>query len=72
MTMLERLALPDDLVTWRWAALRCAGFDRRLARRVAFDGRFDVDELLALVGRGCPPSLAARILAPLDDPPAVP
>ena len=42
------------------------------ARRRASRGDDDVDlhELLVLVDRGCPPELAARILAPLDAAPA--
>jgi len=54
-------------VLWRIARLREAGFDRRLAERLAEDRRWDLHALLELVDRGCPPRLAARILAPLDD-----
>jgi len=38
-----------------------------LARRPGVD----VHALIELVERGCPPDLAARILAPLDDGPEV-
>ena len=59
------------MVPWRRSRLRGAGFDARLAGRIATDPRYDVPALLALVERGCPPPLAARILAPLDaEPPA--
>jgi hypothetical protein len=34
---------------------------------VAVDNRYDLHALLELVDRGCPPALAARILAPLDE-----
>ena len=44
-----------------------AGFALRLAARIACDERYDLHALLELVDRGCPPELAARILAPLDD-----
>lgn len=43
-----------------------AGFTHRLAAEFAGDPRFDLHAALELVDRGCPPHLAARILAPLD------
>jgi hypothetical protein len=55
-----------DVERWRRATLRRAGFEPRLAARVAGAGGFDLHELLALVDRGCPPELAVRIVAPLD------
>lgn len=59
------------MVPWRRSRLRAVGFDGRLAGMIATDPRYDVPALLALVDRGCPPLLAARILAPLDaEPPA--
>jgi hypothetical protein len=54
------------VIAWRVDRLRAAGFDRRLARRVALDGRYDLHSLLDLVDRGCTPALAIRILAPLE------
>jgi hypothetical protein len=51
---------------WRCWMLERGGFDHALARRLAGDARTDVHALLELVDRGCPPRLAARILAPLD------
>jgi hypothetical protein len=56
----------DDLVGWRRRRLRAAGFAADLADRVARDCATDLHALLGLVDRGCPPDLAARILAPLD------
>jgi hypothetical protein len=56
----------EDLVAWRIRRLTAAGFEPRLARRLASDHRFDLHALLELVDRGCPPELAVRILAPLD------
>jgi hypothetical protein len=53
-------------VQWRRQYLLRAGFDEALARTVAADRRWDVHELLELLERGCPPALAARILAPVD------
>jgi hypothetical protein len=65
-------ATPAELVSWRLRRLECAGFDRPLARKLARDQRFDLHAVFELVDRGCPPALAARILAPLDEPPEVP
>jgi hypothetical protein len=45
-----------------------AGFDAALATELAQDAAVDLHELLVLLDRGCPPELAARILAPLDVP----
>ena len=52
---------------WRYARLVDTGFPRGLAARLARDTRYDLHGLIELVERGCPPALAARILAPLDD-----
>jgi hypothetical protein len=57
--------LLESTVPWRRSRLRRAGFDARLAGRLAADRRYDVDALLDLVARGCPPHLSARIRAPL-------
>ena len=57
----------DDRVRWRARRLLSAGFSPDLAHRLARADRVDLHELLSLVDRGCPPELAARILAPLDD-----
>jgi hypothetical protein len=51
---------------WRARCLVDAGFTISQSRRLAANDRVDVHALLELVDRGCPPSLAARILAPLD------
>jgi hypothetical protein len=59
----------DDRAQWvRWRARRLisAGFPIDLAQRLARTDRLDLHRLLELVDRGCPPELAARILAPLD------
>jgi hypothetical protein len=62
------LQIPDDdLVAWRRRRLCRAGFDAALADAVARDCSMDLHAVLELVDRGCPPHLAARILAPLDD-----
>jgi hypothetical protein len=64
----------DDahVVSWRAERLRAAGFDDASARSLARDPAADVHALLELVDRGCPPELAARILAPLDRDPDEP
>jgi hypothetical protein len=51
---------------WRRRLLERAGFAPSLARGLAHDRRTDIHALLELIDRGCPPELAARILAPLD------
>ena len=57
----------EALDEWRRRRLIAAGFDAGLAIALA-DGDADLHELLVLVDRGCPPHLAARILAPIDGP----
>ena len=58
----------EDLVGWRRDRLEAAGFARELADAMARDRTMDLHAVLELVDRGCPPRLAARILAPLDGP----
>jgi hypothetical protein len=55
------------VIDWRRGQLLGAGFSRKLAEKLACDGRFDLHALIELVERGCAPALAARILAPPDD-----
>ena len=73
--MRNRAANPDlvgapsaDVVAWRGRRLRRAGFDAELADALGADVRIDLHAVLVLVERGCPPALAARIMAPLDAP----
>jgi hypothetical protein len=61
---------PEDFRGWRARRLQAAGFDHGLAMRLASDNRIDLHALLELIDRGCPPELAARIMAPLTDPPS--
>jgi alkylhydroperoxidase family enzyme len=58
----------DAIVAWRVVRLCAAGLDSRLALTVAEDRAYDLHALLELVDRGCRADLAARILAPLEDP----
>jgi hypothetical protein len=55
------------VAAWRRDQLVAAGFTLPAARRLARDSRYDLHALLDLVERGCPPRLAERILAPLDE-----
>jgi hypothetical protein len=57
---------PPDVRAWRRALLFEAGFAPELARSLAANRGYDLHALLNLVDRGCPPPLAARILAPLE------
>ena len=61
---------PRSTLEWRSCRLVDAGFPRGLALRLARDTRYDLHALIELVERGCPPSLAARILAPLEGAPS--
>ena len=56
----------DEVLRWRRDRLSAAGFELPLAVAIARDARYDLHALIELVERGCPPHLAARILAPLD------
>jgi hypothetical protein len=66
---IEGRRFPPSTLEWRTGRLVDAGFTRGLALRLARDTRYDLHALIELVERGCPPSLAVRILAPLDEPP---
>ncbi len=56
-----------DVEAWRLRRLVAAGFPLPLALDLAATPGVDLHALLALIDRGCPPELAARILAPIDD-----
>jgi hypothetical protein len=55
-----------DLTAWRTQRLLRAGVDAELASSIASDCAMDLHAMIELLGRGCPPGLAARILAPFD------
>jgi hypothetical protein len=59
----------ETVAKWRRSQLRESGFPPPVAAEIAGDGRYDLHALIELVERGCPPALAIRILAPLDDEP---
>ena len=58
--------VPADVLVWRSDVLRHAGCEPALAWTLAADGEIDLHDLLNLIDQGCPPHLAARILAPLS------
>ena len=56
-----------SVTSWRRDRLVEAGFALPLASRLARDRRYDLHALIELVEHGCPPGLALRILAPLEE-----
>jgi hypothetical protein len=56
-----------EVVRWRREQLTDSGFPLSVAARLAQDARYDLHALIELVEHGCPPNLAARIVAPLDE-----
>jgi hypothetical protein len=56
----------SDVEAWRLRRLVDAGFPLPLALELAATSGVDLHALFALLDRGCPPELAARILAPID------
>ena len=56
----------EEVVRWRRQRLTDSGFPLSAAARLADDARYDLHALIELVECGCPPELAARIVAPLD------
>jgi hypothetical protein len=60
--------LTTSTIAWRHQQLLASGFEDALATRLAKDAAEDVHRLLTLVDQGCPPQLAARILARSDYP----
>jgi hypothetical protein len=61
----QRRSVAPAIRDWRRDVLQQAGFEDTLARELAADGGVDLHDLLKLIDRGCPPELAARIVAPL-------
>jgi hypothetical protein len=64
-TMRRSIEEPS-VVAWRAQQLVRVGVDQVPAAVLAGDPSVDLHALLVLVDRGCPPRVAARILAPLD------
>jgi hypothetical protein len=57
----------DQVVRWRREQLVGSGFAPALAARVAEKTDYDLHALIELVEQGCPPELAVRILAPVEE-----
>ena len=53
----------SEVVRWRRAALRRAGYREEEARELARRADVDLHRAVDLVRAGCPPELAYRILA---------
>jgi hypothetical protein len=53
----------DEVVRWRRARLLRAGYSEETARQLAELRDVDLHRAVDLVRQGCPPGLAARILA---------
>ena len=56
-----------SVTSWRRDRLIEAGFPLPVASQLARDPRYDLHALIELVEQGCPPELALRILAPLEE-----
>jgi hypothetical protein len=56
-----------NVTSWRRDRLVEAGFALPLASRLARDPSYDLHALIELVEHGCPPELALRILAPIEE-----
>jgi hypothetical protein len=57
----------DQVVRWRREQLVASGFAPALASTISENTRYDLHALIELVERGCPPQLAVRILAPVEE-----
>ena len=66
---MKAAASTEHDATLRLAALaaRPVRLSASARRRLARDGRYDLHRLIELVEHGCPPELALRILAPLEE-----
>jgi hypothetical protein len=56
-----------EIQVWRRRRLLESGFPRSVAAQLAADARYDLHALIELTERGCPPDLAVRIMAPLEE-----
>jgi hypothetical protein len=59
----KAFASADHHTAWRLRLLRSAGLPEELSRAVAASREHDVNGLLGLLGRGCPPATALRLTA---------
>jgi hypothetical protein len=56
-----------EIRVWRRRRLLESGFPSSLADDLAADARYDLHALIELTELGCPPQLAVRIVAPLEE-----
>ena len=56
---------PNQVVLWRLEQLIRSGLPVSMATRAA-NADYDLHALIELLGRGCSPELAIRILAPIE------
>jgi hypothetical protein len=66
-TKTTAMQAPEQVVCWRREQLVGSGFAPGLAARVAENTNYDLHALIELVEQGCPPELAVRILAPVEE-----
>jgi hypothetical protein len=66
MSLAELEPAGAGVARWRRQQLVLSGFPLPLAVTLARDPRYDLHRLIELVERGCAPTVAARILAPLE------
>lgn len=66
-TTADRSRSLSPVAEWRRDRLLAAGFVPDLAASLAAECGIDLHAMLELIDLGCPPELAARILAPLDN-----
>ena len=59
---LEGIDAEQQIIEWRFEQLRRAVFDPELALDLAISTAIDLHQATDLLGRGCSPDLAARIL----------
>jgi hypothetical protein len=58
----QREAKMEEVLSWRLEQLLQAGYDRRDAGQLARRTDVDLHQAVDLLGKGCPPKLAAAIL----------
>jgi hypothetical protein len=63
----QRTRPEAELLRWRRDQLAQAGFPLPLATQLARDPAYDLHLLIEFAEQGCPPELAIRILAPLEE-----
>jgi len=65
--MTSDLKEAHEIQLWRRRRLLESGFSQEVVAQLAADARYDLHALIELTERGCPPDLAVRIMAPLDE-----